>query len=76
MRNFNYKQTNNGIIKNRKTVLKNYQLFGYMGKCGSLSKKQRGALLNDLISKNLLDCNCKLTKNGLEVAEKMILKSI
>ena len=51
-----------------KRVLNNLHLLGYMGRCGSLTKKQRTVLLQSLIQRGYLTENCKLTKKGINAS--------
>ena len=49
-------------------VLRSLNLIGVMGSCGTLNKKQRLNLLNDLIKKGCLNANGQVTKKGIEVS--------
>jgi len=51
-----------------KRVLRSLHLIGIMGNCGTLNKKQRLNLLNDLIKKGCLNANGQVTKKGIEVS--------
>jgi hypothetical protein len=49
-------------------ILVSLHLQGHMGKCGSLNKQQRLALLQGLQAKGLLDKDCELTQEGVRVS--------
>jgi hypothetical protein len=54
------------ISQTEKRILQNLHLKGCIGKCGSLTKKERETILNGLIKKELLTQRCTLTKLGIE----------
>jgi hypothetical protein len=56
------------ITETEKRILQNLHLYGYMGKCGSLTQKQRLTALNGLIAKGLLSSSGKITKLGIEIS--------
>lgn len=47
-------------------ILQNIHLTGTMGKCGSLTAKQRLSILTGLINKKLLTESLNLTAKGIE----------
>lgn len=59
---------NNQLSQTEKRILQNIHLTGTMGKCGSLTKKQRLSILNKLIENKLLTDRLALTPKGIEVS--------
>jgi len=53
------------LTDTEKRVLRNLHLLGYTGKMGNMTAKKRGELLQGLISKGMLDKNCRPTKAGI-----------
>lgn len=52
------------IDKTEKQILINLYIDGKMGKCGSLTLKQRQQVLNGLLNKGLITNACQLTRTG------------
>ncbi len=59
---------NNQLSQTEIRILQNIHLTGTMGKCGSLTAKQRLSILIDLINKKLLTENVTLTAKGIEAS--------
>ncbi len=61
------------ITETEKRVLTSFHLQGCMGKCGSMNKRQRLALLKGLQKKGFLSNECEITTSGIEVAKPTFL---
>lgn len=57
-----------------KRVIMNIHLRGCTGKMGNMNQKQRGELLQGLISKGMLDKNGNPTPKGINEAKPDFLK--
>ena len=49
-------------------ILQSLHLQGHMGKCGSLSRKDRKAILLKLINSGHLSEHCNLTQKGIDAS--------
>lgn len=56
----------NNLTEQKKRILKNFHLLGYMGNCGQMTKNKRLSILLDLVADGYLTPSCKVTKKGID----------